>query len=462
MEEAFEALRALALATACAALLLAGCGGSSSDTKTNSPPPTLQPGGCGLSYDWLPADKVGQVISSSELVAEIKKPSTIDALLGFLHYSALSPVKYGMRLFKLRYTTQNRGNSVEATGLVAIPYNEGEKPIDAPMLLELHGTSGFYGPCAPSVDAHNTGLALSFLASQGYIVVAPDFIGLDADADPGKPPDPAHAYLEAEQMAVGSLDMLRAAGKMLAKVPDVARPTHDVVLWGPSQGGHAAFATELYAPYYAPEYHVRAAVAAIPPTDLTGLAVYGLKNWGPTSEGLGAAMVSLDSYYSDGSHVADLLTDAAPDHFASTLPQTIVSSCDGGGAFDNITDVKQVFTPAAIAAARSGQFPAPWSCYLSHNSFATTPVKRYSDTPFFFVLGEKDDLVIPTVERDDFQRLCKMGYRMQFLECSGAGHVDAGKWSVPEQLEWLAARMKGEPMQHVCELAQPTRCSAQP
>lgn len=444
------------------ATLTSACGSSPSNAASSS----FHPGGCGLTYSWLPSDQVGAVVRSSEVTNEAQTAKSINALLALAGYAELSPVAYGMRLFKLRYTTQNRGKSVQATGLVAVPSNAGAPAFQAPTLLELHPTTGFYGPCAPSAPAnlHSTALGLAVLASQGYIVVAPDYIGMDADAPASATPDPMHAYLESEQVAVGSLDMLRAADKLLAEKSGIeAHPDGDVLLWGASQGGHAAFATDLYAPYYAPEFHIIGAVAAIPPTDLTGLAEHGLTTFGSTSEALAAAMVSLDNYYSDGSHVPEILTNTAPQHFATALLSDMTSSCSDTSIFANVTDTSQLFQKTAIDAASKGEFSTldPWGCYASHNSFATTPVKRRSNTPFLFILGEKDDLVIPSIERADFQRLCQMGYRMQFLECSGAGHVQAGTWSIPEQVSWLAARVKGEPMTNVCQLAPPTHCSAQ-
>lgn len=38
---------------------------------------------------------------------------------------------------------------------------------------------------------------------------------------------------------------------------------------------------------------------------------------------------------------------------------------------------------------------------VAHCPFATTRVKRRFNTPFLFILGEKDDLVIPSIERAD-------------------------------------------------------------
>jgi dienelactone hydrolase len=447
-------------------LTLSGCGGSSSEEAT--PAPQLAPGGCGMSYDWLPASHVGSIVSSEELAAESRSAQTVDTLLAFAQLSSLSPVPYGVRTYRLRYTTQDRGTQVEATGLVAVPWNEGEPRFDAPLLLELHGTTGFSGPCAPSAPAtqHDISLGLAVLASQGYIVVAPDFIGLDADAAQGSPPNPRHAYLNAEQVAVGSLDMVRAARRMLANDPDApARATKELMLWGPSQGGHAVFATELYAPYYAPELTLRAAVALVPPTDLVGLSEHALTVPGPTTVALSGAMASLDQFYSDGSHLPDLMTDDDPTHFASQLPVLMDTTCNPATLFEGVTDLSTVFRPAALEAAAQGTFAElqPFGCYASESSFSTTSVERHSNTPFLFVLGENDDLVYTPTERDDFERLCQRGYHLEYLECAGAGHVEGATWSIPEQVRWMEAHKKGQAIDAArdCTLSAPIHCEAE-
>jgi hypothetical protein len=456
----------LRVASITAAVAVLGCG--SSESEVGSPPPQLSPGGCGLAYDWLPISQVGSVVSAEELTAESRSAQTVDTLLAFAGLSNLSPVPYGARTYRLRYTTQDRGKPVQASGLVAVPWNDGEPRGDATMLLELHGTTGFTGPCAPSAPAteHDIAVGLAVLASQGYVVVAPDFIGLDAGADPTAAPNPRHAYLGAEQVAVGSLDMARAARSMLASDASApVRGTRDLVLWGPSQGGHAVFATELYAPYYAPEYHVRAAVALVPPTDLVGLGEHALTVASSTTVALTGSMVELDRWYSDGSHIPDLLTDVGPQHFASELPKLLDTQCNPTGIFDGVTDLQVVFQPAVLDAVAKGTFPDldPWGCYATENSFSFTSVERHSNAPFLFVTGETDDLVYTPTERDDFERLCQKGYHLEYLECAGAGHVEGATWSIPEQVRWIKAHDRGQAVATAndCVLTAPIHCEAE-
>ncbi len=450
-----------------AVLVLSGCS-SPQPVAEVPPPPELTPGGCGLAYEWLAPGQMGQLLDYEALPSLHKTATTIDSTLAVVGYGSLSPVPYGAQSYRLRYTTQDRGREVEATGMVVLPWDEEGPRVRAPMLLALHGTTGFNGMCAPSAPLLQADAATLFsvIAAQGWIVIAPDFIGLDAEADLDEPPDPRHAYLGAEQVAVGSLDMLRAAERMIEAEPEAtATASRELLLWGGSQGGHAVFAAELYAPYYAWDYKVRAAVALVPATDLLGLSRYGLGQLGATSAGLAASMISLDRWYSDGSHAEVLLTNEPPSHFASALPEAMDQGCSVD-LFDGVSELSEVFQPDALAAAAGDGLEAlpPFGCYAAENSFSTISIERHTDTPFLFVTAENDDLIITSVEHDDFTRLCERGYHLEYIECADAEHVEGITWSLPEQLRWLSAHQHGEAIaaEKTCLRGPPVACEAQP
>jgi pimeloyl-ACP methyl ester carboxylesterase len=429
---------------------------------------SFKPGGCGLTgYRWLPREQVGAALKATE-VADLKmSATTIDALLSAGGYGQFTPVPYGARVFTVRYSTQDRGQLVEATGTLGVPFNQGDAPGQFPLVLFLHGTSGFTNACAPSRQVADQGLIVALLASQGWMTVVPDYIGMDGEADPAAPPELHHAYLGMEQTAVGSLDMLRATNDLLSgQLSEVGLPGTEVVLWGGSQGGHAVFACDRLAPFYAPEFEIRAAVAMVPPTDLIGLGEYALSSANPATIALAASLVSLRRWYNGGAPLDQLLTDQDPNFLASLLLSVMDSTCDFKDQFGELTSVSQVYQPAAIeaaAAGRLGEFE-PWGCYMSENSLATTSTPRRNRTPILFVLGEQDTLVDTKTERRDFERLCAQGYALKYLECAGAGHTDASGWSVPEQFDFVRERLAGEPIPDadLCVRHPVQRCALQP
>jgi len=394
----------------------AACGGS------EEPPPPMTKGGCDMpAYEWLPKEQVGHVVASRESVRTEFNSMTVDVMLAAAGGSEFfSPVPYGARLYHLRYTTQDRGEAVEATGLVSIPWVDGGERETYPVALFLHGTSGFMGQCAPSSMLDDGSIfPLVLLSSQGYIVIAPDYIGMDADADFTQPPPVKHAYLGLEQTAIGSLDMVRAGRELLAANDDMhADPGDDLVIWGGSQGGHAAFASDLVAPYYAPELDVRATVALVPPTDLLGIAAYALGSVNDATGAFAAVLTALNFWHQGSAGLDTLFTSGAPYDFPTAVPEVMYSGCSADGAFNGVTEVSQVYLPDVITKGTTGQWDAlqPWGCYLETNSITWSPIARLRDTPTLFVVSQNDTLVYAQAERDDFPRLCGQGRQLQYLE----------------------------------------------
>ncbi len=427
----------------------------------------ITPGGCGLpDYDWLPAAGMGEVLSYEEDVLSPMSQAGVDVALEALSPS-LTPAPYGVRIFHVRYTTQDKGQAVEATALVGIPWNEDDPPAELPMTLWLHGTTGFQSECAPSaMGIEGTGFLLIY-AAHGYVTAAPDYIGLDGDTNAPVPPDVMHHYLGLEQAGIGSLDALRATHRLVNdELTLKITASRDVVIWGASQGGHAAFATNLVAPYYAPEFNYRALVAMVPPTDLVRLSAYSHSNWLFATRSMASMWTAAHTWYEGTEPWTDVFTDEDPTWFASTYPDLVFSDCDAMDVLRDATGVAGVFDASFLAGALSEPDASwdPWYCYLADNSIATARIPLVQDIPTLFVVGENDDLVYTPVEREDFDRLCGMGYRMEYLECAGAGHEDAAVWSLIDQHAWVRDRLDGLPIDtaDLCQRTAPVHCTGEP
>lgn len=444
------------------ALPLAAC------TPSEQPPPDaglpFEPGGCGLEpYTWLPAAEVGDVVEADFHILSPLAKDDVQQLVEDNGLSDLGTADYGVEIYTLRYGTQDKGERVEATGIVAAPFLPADDVQDFPVVLWLHGTSGFTGACAPS-RLGGDNLAVALLAAFGFVVVAPDYIGLDADLPDGELPPVKHAYLGLEQTAVGSLDMVRAAKALLADVPTGVRPMDDVVLWGGSQGGHAAFACDLLAPYYTPELSVKAMVALVPPTDLVGQARYALSGPSPATAALPAALTALHRWHEGKEPLTDVLTNTAPNNIAEQLPVVMDTTCDFASIADGIDSVDDVVTQTMLDNVDHIEELSPWGCYLEKNSILTSGIPRARATPTFFQLSADDDLVDPVTERASFGKLCDAGYQLHFLECEGAGHTQGALWSFREQMDFVRAIL-GQGVYEaipVCEAQAPVRCSGTP
>ncbi len=422
------------------------------------------PARCGMApYSWLDASMMGTVLESQET-------NSFNAVVLLLALNQLendgqasiarSP-QYDVKVHRLRYQTQDQGVLEDATGLIGVP--EVDNPEELPVLLFLHGTVGVSDPCSPSLDpmfggdTYETSLVLGLISSFGYVVVAPDYLGLKSLG----PPSPRlHSYLVGEPTAIASLDMVRAAQQFVPTVENDLT-LGDLLVVGASQGGHAAAFTTRLQPHYAPELPITGAVFGIPPTALAdhmNIALASVSD--PTPNAIAFGLGAEDWYGAAPGGWSSYF--AAP--YDVDLPNYVSNTCDVD-ILDGLTELDQIFAPGLLAASATPGLTgyAPWDCYLTENTLATTSVPRAEDTPIFFVTGENDTLVDTATERASFTNLCGLGYDMVYRECAGAGHADAFLYSLDEQFDFLDDRMAGLPMPaDACQLTAPVTCSSQP
>ncbi len=435
--------------------------------QTPTPRPDMPRAACDMApYDLVPRAEVGHVVDWEELSMFDLSAAAVDALLASSGYDALSPVPYGCRVFRYRYTTQDRGQVVEATAVLGVPANALLPPEPFPYALYLHGTTGYSDPCAPSAMIPDGPSQPALVAALGFVAVAPDYIGMNGM---GEPSTTTHGYLVGEQVAIGSWDALRA-GKELLEGPLgllEAKGGNDVVLWGGSQGGHAALFTELYGPYYAPEFPVVAAVAAVPPSTIPPLVEIGLEAFGPPTIALAAAVTTMRAWYGAPDDLYSVFTNEDPYYLADNAEAYVFveDECNPGEGLDADT-VEAIYVQPFIDAVLEGRWDEvePWTCYFQENSLATSSLAPLRFTPTLMAYAENDDLVVTEPQREDFVQLCKMGYQLEYRECQGAGHSEGALWSLPYQLQWLRDRLAGLeiPPEKLCQVTAPVCCSASP
>jgi Secretory lipase len=165
--------------------------------------------------------------------------------------------------YRITYSTRDAaGHPAPSSGVVFVP--AGAAPAGGwPVLSWAHGTVGLGDACAPSRNPRSARDAnyLGHWLSQGYAIVATDYIGLGT---PG-----VHPYLEGDSEATAVIDMVRAGR---AVVPELSSRWMAI---GQSQGGHAALFTANQATRYAPELDYRGAVTTGAPSNLENVFPFG-------------------------------------------------------------------------------------------------------------------------------------------------------------------------------------------
>ena len=197
-------------------LMLSGC-------KKEEPAP-VQPGVTWQYIETYDLQKLNYILNAE--LEEFLAGSTMQASDFEGQFSV--PV-YSVKLYRVTYPTlvPELGIGTMASGLVAIPDNG----LDSmPLISYQHGTVVVRNACPSNPDSSpETRLMIAQFASQGYIVIGADMIGLGVSNQP-------HADLVRFSTEQACIDMLDAAGQVLKEQKIRQGP---LFLHGWSQGGWA-------------------------------------------------------------------------------------------------------------------------------------------------------------------------------------------------------------------------------
>ena len=209
-------------------LALAACGGGKSDDDKND----NAGNGDGGSTPGQPADPstLGQ-FQAATLLGTVPLADINEALADKESLLENLQPRYAVTSYRIEYLTMDaKGQSVQASGLVSVP----DKPAGSksPVLSYQHGTI-FRDAETPSNNAVASEVSV-VMASLGYIVLAPDYVGYGVSR--GVP----HPYLQSAPMAASVNDFLTAAKtwRSQAGVFD----NQQLFMTGYSEGGYATMA----------------------------------------------------------------------------------------------------------------------------------------------------------------------------------------------------------------------------
>ena len=213
-----------------AALLLAACGGGSGGGASGVIP--RAPPSRGALLQTPPG--LLSTLTISGLLTELELP--INALLLSVSSAPLCDILF----YHIEYeTVGGAGEATTASAVLMIPSGLGANCSGArPIVLYAHGTTTDRAyNMADLQNAETISLAALF-ASQGYIVVAPNYAGYDTSTLP------YHPYLIADQQSKDMIDALTAARTALPLASlTTVKDNGQLFITGYSQGGYVAMAT---------------------------------------------------------------------------------------------------------------------------------------------------------------------------------------------------------------------------
>jgi hypothetical protein len=213
-----------------AALLLAACGGGGGGGASNSTLAAVLPRGTLLQSP----PELLSTLTTSSLLLELNLATNQQLL------SLSGPPVCDILMYHIEYVTVGGANEpTTASGALMVPTGIGANCTGArPVILYAHGTTTDRAFNMTNIQNFETLFLAAIFASQGYIVVAPNYAGYDTSALD------YHPYLIADQQSKDMIDALTAARTALPFASaTITQDSGQLFITGYSQGGYVAMAT---------------------------------------------------------------------------------------------------------------------------------------------------------------------------------------------------------------------------
>jgi alpha/beta superfamily hydrolase len=181
--------------------------------------------------------------SPPELLSTVTAPALLLELNTAANQQVLSlsgPPVCDILLYHIEYTTVGGANeATTASAALMVPTGIGANCTGArPIVLYAHGATTDRAFNIANMQNAETVLLAALFASQGYIVVAPNYAGYDTSTLP------YHPYLIADQQSKDMIDALTAARTALPFASaTLTKDSGQLFITGYSQGGYVAMAT---------------------------------------------------------------------------------------------------------------------------------------------------------------------------------------------------------------------------
>jgi acetyl esterase/lipase len=333
----------------------------------------------------------------------------------------------GATTYRVLYRSTGLDNKpIIVSGVVIVPPGD-PPPGGRPIVAWAHPTSGVVPRCAPSlaIFLFEQIQGLRSFVRDGYVVAATDYPGLGT-------PGP-HPYLVGASEARAVIDSVRVAGSLPG-----AGGGKKFVVWGHSQGGHAALFTGIIAKTYAPELDLLGVAAAAPATDLVTLMNDDIDSVG----GKNITAMTLWSWQ----RVFDANMDKVVDRRAMPAIDQLAQECIEGPFDLRIRQRTEQPLEQYFLNTKHPSDVEPWHTLLTENSPGALP----PEVPVFLAQGTDDVIIHPDVTKAYAAKLCAAGNKLHMLSMPNIGHGRAAQASTQAMLEWTGDRFAGAPVADDC------------
>jgi len=331
----------------------------------------------------------------------------------------------GMRGWRILYaTTVDDSTPATAVATVFAPTDPPAGP--RPVIAWEHATTGLLQKCMPSLlSAPAAGIPVrNQIMKAGWVVVETDY----SFAEKGGP----HPYLIGEGEARAALDSVRAARQMSELTLD-----QRVVVWGHSQGGHAALWSGIVGPRYAPELEILGVAAIAPAANIKSILEMNVlmdKRFGPY------LALAYSRFYRDIKFEQALRPEALD------AARQMINLCD----FLPPEDSERI---EALTATFDGPALATNSNKALRARIEQNAANGLIKAPVVIAQGLSDTAVPPNATNAYVEERCSAGQRLEYWTFAGRDHFTIVQPAAPLEellIKWTTARFANEPQAGGC------------
>jgi pimeloyl-ACP methyl ester carboxylesterase len=330
----------------------------------------------------------------------------------------------GIKGWRILYTTTV--NDTTAATAVAVVFAPTDPPAGLRHVIAwAHGTTGLLQKCMPSLLSAPTEAIPWYdrIVMGGSVVVATDY----SFAEKGGP----HPYLIGEGEARATLDSIRAARQM----PELTIDKR-MVVWGYSQGGHAALWTGIVGPHYAPDLEILGIAAIAPGADIKKILATNIavdKLFGPY------LALAYSRFYPDITFQQALRPEALD------AARQMIKLCDSlPEDSEKLEALAATFDGPALATSSNKALQAR----LEQN----TPDSLIK-APLVIAQGLSDN-VVPASATDAYvEERCSAGQRLEYWTFADRDHFTIVQPNAPLEnllIRWTASRFANEQQTSGC------------
>ena len=360
------------------------------------------------------------------ILSAFSSPATAQQSRYLISAQPMTDTPPDVQAWRVQYwTTNGNGQRFAVTGIVAAPM-EAIPPRPRRVIAWTHGAWGVAEKCAPSLspDFFPYSAGMNAVRS-GYVVVAPDYIGLASPT--------MHPFLVGPDTANAVLDAVRAA----REIPGAAAGNAFAV-WGESQGGHAALWTAISVRSYAPDLTLVGTAAAAPPTDLGANLSQG------SDKNARALLLSfaLHSWSTLYGFSLDSITNRTNQGIIRRLSE---NNCVSFNSKPKLGTILGILTIARATKNKDIAKIEPFASFERANSVDPARVPG----PLLIAQSGKDTIVAAAVTRKFAKAVCRRGTPTRWIDLTG-DHGASAKDSAQETIGWITSRFNGNPPPNDC------------